>query len=201
MRITRRLGLLAIVGLAAAIVGYNALVTARAEHHEMSANVKVAKELLEAFNTNNWDALTALVTEDTVLHEYGTQRTIEGRDAVLEVVKAWKTAFPDGGGVVNAHLEGGNSVAFEVMWHGTQTGPLMTPDGEIPPSGESHKTPGAWVVDVEDGKVTEVRSYFDVMTLLQQIGAAPGTDADDDDEHEHDDDDEDEDDDDDEDDD
>jgi ketosteroid isomerase-like protein len=65
------------------------------------------------------------------------------------------------------------SVALEVTWEGTQTGPLETPTGSIPASGKRQKTPGIWSIDVKDGKVQSSRQYFDMLTFLQQIGAAP----------------------------
>ena len=70
-------------------------------------------------------------------------------------------------------LTSGDTVALEVTWEGTQTGPLETPNGPIAASGKRQKTPGVWSLDIVGGKVQASRQYFDMLTFLQQIGAAP----------------------------
>jgi steroid delta-isomerase-like uncharacterized protein len=163
----------------AALIGYvwmdATTGAASAEHHEEErpAEVQVAKQVLHAFNESDWDTFGDLVTEDHVYVEYGTQRTIEGREALLEALVAWKATMPDVVAKPSAFLVGGKSVAIELTWVGTHTGPLMTPNGEIPASGNVQKTPGVWIIDVEDGKAVASRNYFDLTTLLQQIGAMP----------------------------
>ena len=67
----------------------------------------------------------------------------------------------------------GNTVTQEITWEGTQTGPLVGPGGTIPPSGKRQVTRAAWIAIIEEGKIKESRQYFDMMALLQQLGAAP----------------------------
>jgi hypothetical protein len=48
----------------------------------------------------------------------------------------------------------GNTVAIELSWEGTQSGPIATPDGqELPPSNERIKGKSVEVIEVEDGKL------------------------------------------------
>src|SRR5439155_16086368 len=58
-------------------------------------------------------------------------------------------------------------------WEGTQTGPLAGPGGTIPPSGKRQVTRAAFIATVEQGRIKDACQYFDMMTLLQQLGAAP----------------------------
>ena len=60
-----------------------------------------------------------------------------------------------------------------MIWKGTQTGPLVTAEGTIPASGKRQETPGAIVFTFEGAKIKECHQYFDLMTLLKQIGAQP----------------------------
>ena len=63
-------------------------------------------------------------------------------------------------------------MAIEITWEGTQSGPLPTPDGrELPPSNKRFTVKSVEVLEVEDGKIKVLRHYFDLMTILQQIGA------------------------------
>ena len=65
----------------------------------------------------------------------------------------------------------GNTVTLEITWRGTHNGPLQTPTRR--PAGERQEDGirACQVVDVADGKVQAVRHYFDMATLLQQLGA------------------------------
>ncbi len=128
---------------------------------------------MTAFNNADWDALRATVADDSVYEEHGTQRRIEGAGAIMDVYRAWKTAMPDVHGSVQNIATNGDSAVLEVVWEGTQTGLLETLDGTIPPSGKSQRTPGAFAVSVQGGLITSSRNYFDMLTFLQQIEAAP----------------------------
>jgi ketosteroid isomerase-like protein len=57
--------------------------------------------------------------------------------------------------------------------HGTQTGPLATPAGEIPPTG--HEIGGKYVgvFEVRDGRIAAQRVYFDRLAVVEQVGALP----------------------------
>jgi len=81
--------------------------------------------------------------------------------------------MPDVKGTVTGAVAGDNQVVLELTWRGTQTGPLVTPGGTIPASGKSQATPAAWVFDFTGDKIMESRQYFDMMSLMQQIGAIP----------------------------
>jgi limonene-1,2-epoxide hydrolase len=49
---------------------------------------------------------------------------------------------------------------------------MPTPDGqELPPSNRRATVRAVQVMEIEDGKIKVTRHYFDLMTLLQQIGA------------------------------
>jgi predicted ester cyclase len=63
-------------------------------------------------------------------------------------------------------------VVFEVTWTGTHKGPLQTPKGAIPATGKKIDVRACIVHEIAGDKVKEERHYFDLMTLLQQIGVA-----------------------------
>jgi steroid delta-isomerase-like uncharacterized protein len=134
--------------------------------------VKLARKQIDAFNTGDWEQLRASLATDSLYDELGTQRKIEGPEKIVELFKAWKTAFPDAAGTVTSAVASGNKAALEVTWKGTHTGPLETPEGTIPASGKRQETPAAYFFAFEGDKIKESRHYFDSMTLLKQIGAA-----------------------------
>lgn len=136
--------------------------------------IDAARASVDAFSRDDWEAFRAGLADDAVYDELGTGRRIEGSDAIVEVYRAWKQAFPDGTGTVTNALASGNTAVLEIMWQGTHSGELATPTGQtLPASGKAWKVPAVEVVNVEGGKLTECRHYFDLMTLLSQIGAVP----------------------------
>ena len=137
------------------------------------AMIKIAREQVDAFNSGDWERLQAGLTRDSRYHEFGTQRKVEGPANIVELFKGWKTAMPDATGTVTTVVGSGKTAALEVIWKGTHTGPLVTAEGTIPASGKHQETPGAIVFTFEGDKIKECHQYFDLMTLLKQIGVQP----------------------------
>jgi ketosteroid isomerase-like protein len=54
---------------------------------------------------------------------------------------------------------------------GRSHGPLQTPTGTIPASNKPVEIPACQVVQVEGGKIKSGSHYFDLLTMLTQIGA------------------------------
>jgi steroid delta-isomerase-like uncharacterized protein len=133
--------------------------------------VDVARANVDCFNTGDFDRLRSILADDSYEEELSTQRRLEGADAQVDAAREWKQAFPDGHGTVERECVDGNTVAFEIVWEGTQSGAMATPDGqELPPSNRQVKIKACQVVEVEGNRIVATRHYFDLMTLLQQIG-------------------------------
>lgn len=137
--------------------------------------IKVARENIDAFNAADWERWKAVLAPDAVYDEVGTQRRIQGADQIVEALQGWKQAMPDAKGTVTNAFASGNTVTLEVTWEGTHTGPLAGPGGTIPASGKRQVTRAVQVITYEGDKAKEIRHYFDMMALLQQIGAMPQT--------------------------
>jgi steroid delta-isomerase-like uncharacterized protein len=130
-----------------------------------------AKGVVDAFNNADWDTSGEL-WGDSIYNEIGTQRSLRGAKEIVEALKGWKAAMPDVTGTVKGAVESDERVVLEVVWEGTQTGEMVTEQGTIPPSGKHQRTPSAFIFDYEGGKLRESRHYFDMLSFLQQIGAA-----------------------------
>jgi steroid delta-isomerase-like uncharacterized protein len=130
-----------------------------------------AKGVVDAFNNADWDTTGNLVGDSTY-NEIGTQRSLRGAKEIVEALQGWKAAMPDVMGTVTGAVESDERVVLEVVWEGTQTGEMVTEQGTIPPSGKHQRTPSAFIFDYEGGKLKESRHYFDMLSFLQQIGAA-----------------------------
>ncbi len=133
--------------------------------------VDVARESIEAFSAGDWERFRAAHAEDVVEDELATQRRIEGIDALVESNEGWRRAFPDANGEVTNTYESGDVAVLEITWSGTQSGPLEMPDGELPASNKRVEVRACQVFRVEGDRIAESRHYFDMTTLLQQVGA------------------------------
>lgn len=135
--------------------------------------IRLASENVEAWSTGDWERLKAPYSPDVVYKEFGSQRIMQGVDKLIQDYQGWKQAMPDGSGrVVNA-FACGDQVLLEVIWTGTNNGPLQTPSGSIAPTGKSFTEPAALVMTFKGDKIVEFHHYFDMMTLFQQIGVMP----------------------------
>jgi steroid delta-isomerase-like uncharacterized protein len=135
------------------------------------SEIDVARETIDCFNSGDWDRLRELHTADCVEEELATQRHLEGFDAMLEVAQGWKGAFPDAKGTVLGACSDAGRAVLELEWEGTNTGPMETPTGEeMPATGRRAKVRACQVFEIEDGRVKATRHYFDLMTLMSQLG-------------------------------
>ena len=132
--------------------------------------VDAAKASVIAYNEKNWDRVKETVTPAVVYDEVGTHRRITGSNEVIEAWKGWATALPDSKATFDREVSSGNTVTLELTWRGTHTGPLQTPNGEIAPTGRKIEIQAVQVIDVADGKAESIRHYFDMATMLEQLG-------------------------------
>jgi steroid delta-isomerase-like uncharacterized protein len=134
---------------------------------------RVPGELVAAFNAADWPRFRATLADDVVYEEAGTGRRVQGGDEYLQVSRGWKEAFPDATGVVRTVIADGETVAQEIEWTGTHTGPMTGPAGPIPASGKRVRVTGTLWYTLREGKARSIRHHLDVLTMLQQIGALP----------------------------
>ena len=134
--------------------------------------IDAAKAPNIAYNDKNWEAMRAAVATDVSYEELATHRKVKGVDPILALWQGWATALPDSKATFHTALVSGNSVVLEVTWRGTHKGPLQTPDGEVPATGKTIELPACQVIEIADGKVKSMRQYFDMATIMLQLGIA-----------------------------
>lgn len=132
-----------------------------------------ARAPVEAYNEKNWPRLRSVVTPDFVYEEVATQRRLEGVDTVIACWQAWARAFPDSRATFDEQFVSDGVVVLEVTWCGTHTGLLDLPGGPVAPTNRPIRLQGCQVLELRDGKPRSLRQYFDIATLLQQLGMLP----------------------------
>jgi len=132
--------------------------------------IDAAKAPSIAYNKKNWDAVKAAVVPGFVYDEVATQRKVRGINDFLATWRGWAAALPDSKATFHKALVSGNTVILEVTWRGTHTGPLGMPGGAIAPTGNKIQIRACQVIEIAAGKAKVMRHYFDMRTLLQQLG-------------------------------
>mgnify|MGYP001422749496 CR=1 FL=1 len=136
-------------------------------------NIDICNKFMDTFNAADWDTNAALMSDNVTYNEYATGRNLRSKGAWLEASQQWKVAFPNANGTIRNTLEAGNVVIQEITWAGTNTGEMLTPDGQkIPPTGKSMETHATWILTLENGKITQANHYFDMLGMMAQLGLA-----------------------------
>ena len=133
-------------------------------------SIEIAKAPILGYNEKNWPAVRAAVTPDSVYEEVATARRAQGADEIIALWQGWGAALPDSRAAFVNAFPSGNAVVFELGWSGTHRGPLQTPAGSLPATGKTIDIRACWVVELAGDKVKAQRHYFDLATLLRQLG-------------------------------
>ena len=97
-----------------------------------------------------------------------------GRAAIREQWGREKAAFPDRTVTEDVIIEQGDTIATEFTWAGTNTGPLVLPDGtEVLPTGKRAELKGMEQTQMRDGKLAVQHMYYDNVALAEQLGLLP----------------------------
>lgn len=137
----------------------------------MANVIEIAKAAVTAYNDKDWNKTRDMLAADAVYDEKATNRRLQGAGQIIEAFQGWANAFPDSKATFIREFASGDTAVLEIVWKGVHTGPLQTPTGAIPASNKPIEVPACEVVRVEGGKIKSASHYFDMLTLLTQIGA------------------------------
>lgn len=128
------------------------------------------REVLDALSAHDLERVSAVVAENFEFVDVGGGAVLHSREEWREFCGVFVTAFPDLVQDVRLLIDAGEHAFGEVIARGTHTGPLATPDGEIPPTGRTIEVPFCVVMRARDGLLVNGREYYDASTLLRQLG-------------------------------
>ena len=126
----------------------------------------------EAYDAQDAQSRAAALTPDAEFVAPGGIN-LAGPEQIAEIQKVFWEALPDGTITHEQYVEAGEMVIIEGHLTGTHTGTFRTPQGDIPPTGNSVRLRYASIRRVEGGKIASEHLYFDQVEFLTQIGAMP----------------------------
>ena len=133
----------------------------------------IASSLVAAFNGHDAERLANLYTDDQVTVLPGAPDPVRGRKNKAEMVAGYFRAFPDLTLEIPLVLVAGKYIVCAGYMRGTNTGPLASAEGEMPPTGRRVEIRMAFILRVRpDGQIEEDQTYFDEAEFLKQLGLA-----------------------------
>ena len=128
-------------------------------------NTALLQAELDAWNSHNPDALVALFTEDVVYEDVTLGVVNRGTAELRAFAEGVFTAIPDVNfPMVSSFLKGGKGF-LEWIFKGTDVGMYGT--------GKAFSLRGGSVIEVHGTKIARQSDYWDLATLLRQIGLLP----------------------------
>ena len=138
----------------------------------------VAKTFVDAINRKDLDAIARHYAENCTVEDPMNPAPLKGRNAVREDAAAFIRAFPDVRLEIGELLERGDVGMAEYRITGTNTGPMATPMGEVPPTGKRVDVHGSVYVRLHDQNLTvEEHRHYDVAGLMRALGLMPEPEA------------------------
>ena len=138
----------------------------------MSETADLVREHYRLFNERDWSIASRIYSPDVVVTEPGSGTTV-GVEGVLAHSQGFAAGFPDARLELVTLVDDGHRVVIEGLFVGTNTGPMGTPQGELPATGRSLRLRYADVWESEAGRITNHRVYYDQMEFAMQLGLMP----------------------------
>ena len=137
-------------------------------------NSQIVDKFFQHMGNGEIDDALSLLSEDTVHHDIGTGMVLKGLEENRADMENWTSTFSNMKVESLNHIESGNTVVTELKMTGVNTGDMEMPDGsKVPATGKSVEMLGCQVAEFEDGKMAKVTAYYNMMTMMAQLGLMP----------------------------
>ncbi len=128
-------------------------------------NKAIVRQFFEAIDAQNYPRLKELMAPEFVLHYSGPQEDFSA-EALIQLIREYYQAFPDGIHKFEDVLAEGNKVVTRILWEGTQ----KTEFQGIPASGKKVSSYQISISTVVDGKLKACWAVEDNLGMLTQLG-------------------------------
>jgi steroid delta-isomerase-like uncharacterized protein len=131
-------------------------------------NNALNRRWVQAFNDRDWSAEATCRTADYQAHVSGAPGPLDAA-AWVGFLQGFAVAFPDAQIAIEGSVSEGDLVASRWTITGTHRGEFQG----VLATGRQIVMPGVDFSRVVDGKIAEHWSQFDVVGVMQQLGAMP----------------------------
>lgn len=137
----------------------------------MSLSEAELREYLAAWNAHDADRVVAYFTDDATYEDVAMGQVNTGKDQIREFAAAMFRSMPDMNVELVSLCSAGDWVASEWVMTGTQTEDSIL---GVPATGKPFRIRGASVGEIAEDKIKRISDYWNLASLLQQLGLLPG---------------------------
>jgi steroid delta-isomerase-like uncharacterized protein len=127
------------------------------------------EEWTAGWSTRDVERVISLFTDQCVFEDVPLGVVNQGKDELRAFGEQVFGAFPDLKIELTTHIAAADWAMLEWIMSGTHQGNLPG----LPSTGERFSVRGATVLQLEDGRISRESDYWDMATLLTQLGLMP----------------------------
>ena len=139
----------------------------------LAQNDPVKQQLIEqeaaGWSSGNLDQLLSVFSDDVTYEDIPLGLVFHGKDELRAFAKEFFNGFPDLKAAIVTTVVNGDRGASEWTFAGTQTGDMPN----MPASNKRMDLRGMSTYEFESGKIKRKIDYWDVGTMMRQLGFAP----------------------------
>lgn len=128
-------------------------------------NMQTVRDIYAAIDAQDYDKVREIFPEEAFAYVIGTDEAFP-RDAGIEMMQMFYSAFPDYTHVIDRVVAEGDWVAVQLTFHATHQGEFQG----IPATGKVVTYGGAHFGRIVDGKIMEWWILENDLALMQQLG-------------------------------
>jgi steroid delta-isomerase-like uncharacterized protein len=134
---------------------------------QTASSQEIGQGWCDAWNSHSVDTVVAAFTNDVFYEDVAFGQTFHGSAQLRDVAKNFFAAVPDVHFDCTATALHGGQGNIEWIMSGTDVGLFKT--------GKRFSVPGKSIIDVQKGKISRNSDYYDLATIMRQVGILPAS--------------------------
>lgn len=141
-------------------------------------NVALARSLFDLRKNRRSDPAwlnksLAAFAEDAEVIDVPSRTTFRGPDGYKRIVLFFTENFPDKEVELTNAFATEDQVTLECTWRWSNVVPPHLPSGALPGMRHSGELRLCSVLQIREGKITSLHTYYDMLTQMEQLGLVP----------------------------
>lgn len=138
----------------------------------MARNIKkMIDDYIAAWNSHDADKILSFFTDDGVIDDLALGKVSHGKKELDNIIKSTLVDVPDVKFEEKSFFVTGGWAGQEWVMSGTNA---HSPIPGMPATGKTFSVRGATIYHLQDGKISRETDYYNLATILQQLGLMPG---------------------------
>jgi steroid delta-isomerase-like uncharacterized protein len=133
------------------------------------------RSIYDAYQARSFERVSQNFAEHAEIANVATGDVYHGREGYLQFARGWVAAFPDLRIEILHYHSTDSWAVVEYAFRGTHTGAMISNGGFVPPTWSQVDFRLCDSVQISDGRIVRLQTFFDSATLLRQMGLFPNS--------------------------